>query len=183
MSVFSAKILSWANTESFKLLKQITSIPAPLRHKKSRRLWEVQRKINGNRIRHPSTRHKRSGNFVMLVRWLYAYCYMNKHTVIQSANHTVKRMIVWSIIHACSHLYVHLYSRLYMYSCIQSSSRPIDISAIRPSGHSIVRSAKSSYGRTLHPVSTYCCLWLWNGSKRHCPQRTESQNRSVSLSL
>lgn len=33
-SVFPAKILSWANPESFKLLKQNPSIPAPLRHER-----------------------------------------------------------------------------------------------------------------------------------------------------
>lgn len=113
---------------------------------------------------------------------MYVCCYMNKHTVIQSANHAVKRMTVWSFDRSYTHAVICMFTYTVDCRCIQSSSRPIDISAIR--------TAIRSFGRPNHlmtehfmPVSTLCRLWRRSGNKRHCLRWTESQNRSVSLPL
>ncbi len=102
-------------------------------------------------ILHPSTRHKWSRNIVCRHAGIHACCCTSIQLFIRSTNHTV--------IHACSHLYAYLHSRLYIYTVKQSIDRYFN----SPNSHSIVSSAKSSYGRTPHvcfsPLSLMSSRW------------------------
>lgn len=119
-SVFSAKILSRANPEPFKLPKQIPSIPAPPRHKHLNASSPIlcpmgQFQYEITEILHPSTRHKWSRNIVCRHAGIHACCCTSIQLFIRSTNHTVIRLIghthMQSSVCSPTQSIIHLYSQ------------------------------------------------------------------------
>ena len=183
-SVFSAKILSWANPEPFKLLKQNPSIPAPLRHKRISNTvfrslptgWEPL--CRGQSISHSTqpdwieASHKEtpeSSNLPLGIKTEWRYCYVGTPAYTHAVTWTNIRLFsqptiqsyVWLYDHLIGHIRMQLSACLFTQSIVHlfiySVKQPVDISTIRTAIRLFGRPSHRMTGHFM-PVSTLCRL-------------------------